>query len=92
MRCSPGSEWMRRAYSCPLARHLGPRSVKEWTDGGFAAVGDHLMRRGLRVIIVGTQRADNVVKACGEILDLSGLYKPGPVGGDTGPLQDSGGC
>lgn len=50
----------------------GRRSVKEWTDAGFAAVGRHLAQRGIRPIVLGTEPAHNIVKECGDILDLSG--------------------
>lgn len=50
----------------------GRRSVKEWTDEGFAAVGCHLAGRSIRPVILGTQPVDNVVEKCPEILDLSG--------------------
>ncbi|MCX6344493.1 MAG: glycosyltransferase family 9 protein [Armatimonadetes bacterium] len=50
----------------------GRRSVKEWTDEGFAAVGDYLTKRGYRVVILGTQPVYNIVKECGKIIDLSG--------------------
>lgn len=57
----------------------GRRSVKEWTDEGFAAVGRHLAERGLKPIILGTQSADSIVKECGAILDLSGKTNLGEV-------------
>jgi heptosyltransferase-2 len=50
----------------------GRRSVKEWTDAGFAAVGRHLTERGFRVVVLGTEPAYNIVKDCGQIIDLSG--------------------
>ena len=50
----------------------GRRSVKEWTDEGFAAVGRHLVQRGFKVIVVGSVPATNIVEQCGEIVDLSG--------------------
>lgn len=48
------------------------RSVKEWTDEGFAAVGSYLAERGIKPIILGTQPSNGIVDKCGEILDLSG--------------------
>ncbi len=57
----------------------GRRNVKEWTDQGFAAVGSHLARRGLRVLVVGTQPADNIVKEHAGILDLSGRTNLGQL-------------
>lgn len=50
----------------------GRRRVKEWTDEGFAAVGGWLAGRGIRPVILGTEPASNIVKECGEIIDLSG--------------------
>lgn len=50
----------------------GRRSVKEWTDQGFAAVGRHLADRGVRVVVLGTEPAYNIVQECGSIIDLSG--------------------
>jgi len=57
----------------------GRRSVKEWTDEGFAEVGLHLAKRGLKPIVMGTQQADSIVKDCGDILDLSGKTDLGEV-------------
>ncbi len=57
----------------------GRRSVKEWTDEGFAEVGRYLARRGLKPVILGTQPAYSIVKECGEILDLSGKTNLGEV-------------
>lgn len=57
----------------------GRRSVKIWTDEGFAAVGRHLVDRGLKVVILGTEPAVGVVKECAEILDLSGKTNLGEV-------------
>ena len=50
----------------------GRRSVKEWTDEGFAAVGRHLVRQGVKVVVVGSFPASSIVQQYGEILDLSG--------------------
>lgn len=57
----------------------GRRGVKEWTDEGFAEVGRYLARRGLKPVILGTQAADNIVKQCNEILDMSGKTDLGEV-------------
>lgn len=50
----------------------GRRSVKEWTDQGFAVVGRHMAEIGVRPIILGTEPAYSIVKEHGGILDLSG--------------------
>jgi len=50
----------------------GRRSVKEWSDEGFAEVGRHLIERGYRVVVLGTQPASGIVAACDAITDLSG--------------------
>ncbi len=50
----------------------GRRSVKEWTDHGFASVGRHLTERGFKTVVIGTQPATNIVKEHGTIIDLSG--------------------
>jgi ADP-heptose:LPS heptosyltransferase len=50
----------------------GRRSVKEWSDEGFAEVGRHLIARGYRVVVLGTQPASGIVAACDAITDLSG--------------------
>ena len=57
----------------------GRRSVKEWTDSGFASVGRHLAERGLRPVILGTESAHSIVKECDDILDLSGQTNLGEV-------------
>lgn len=57
----------------------GRRSVKEWTDEGFAAVGRHLVQRGLRPVILGTVPASNIVEQDDGILDLSGKTNLGEV-------------
>ena len=50
----------------------GRRSVKEWTDEGYAAVGRYLISRGLKVVILGTEPAHGIINGCGDIIDLSG--------------------
>jgi ADP-heptose:LPS heptosyltransferase len=50
----------------------GRRSVKEWTDEGFAEVGRHLADMGFRVLVLGTVPAYSIVKEYGQIIDLSG--------------------
>lgn len=50
----------------------GRRSVKEWTDEGFAVVGRHIIDRGYKTVILGTQPAFGIVKNNPEIIDLSG--------------------
>jgi len=57
----------------------GRRSVKEWTDEGFAAVGRHLIDKGLKVLAVGTEPAVGIVNACSEIIDISGHTKLGQL-------------
>lgn len=57
----------------------GRRSVKEWTDSGYAELGRHLVSKGIKVVILGTQPAYNIVQDCGEILDLSGKTNLGDV-------------
>ena len=57
----------------------GRRSVKEWTDEGYAAVGRHLVSRGLKVVVLGTEPSYNIVKDCGEIIDLCGKTNLGEV-------------
>jgi lipopolysaccharide heptosyltransferase II len=50
----------------------GRRSVKEWTDDGFAAVGRYLIDCGFKPVVLGTQLATRVVEENEGILDLSG--------------------
>ncbi|MHB9035280.1 MAG: glycosyltransferase family 9 protein [Armatimonadota bacterium] len=50
----------------------GRRSVKEWTDEGYAEVGRHLTERGFRVVIIGTEPAIGVTSRCESIVDFSG--------------------
>lgn len=50
----------------------GRRSVKEWTDEGFAEVGRYLVNQGVRVVLLGTQPMPKIVEDCPQILDLSG--------------------
>ena len=57
----------------------GRRGVKEWTDGGFAAVGGYLSRRALKVVVLGTVPATEIVKECAQIIDLSGQTDLGEV-------------
>lgn len=57
----------------------GRRSVKEWTDEGFAAVGRHLSESGVKPVILGATPAYNIVKECNAILDLSGKTNLGEV-------------
>ena len=59
----------------------GRRSVKEWTDEGFAAVGEHLVKQGVAVVILGTQPALGITSNCPTIVDLSGKTKLGEVVG-----------
>lgn len=81
------SDGMRaRANKLLLGRGIGPedrlvafspgtsgrRRLKLWTDSGFAEVGQHLVREGVRVVVLGTSAADRIVEDCGEIIDLSG--------------------
>lgn len=57
----------------------GRRSVKEWTDEGFAAVGRHMSKRGLSPVILGTVPACSIVDEYDGILDLSGQTNLGEV-------------
>lgn len=57
----------------------GRRSVKEWTDEGFAAVGRHLADCGIKPIILGTEPAYSIVNEYDGILDLSGKTNLGEV-------------
>ena len=57
----------------------GRRSVKEWTDEGFAAVGRHLAERGFKPVMLGTQPAYSIIKEYDGILDLSGRTNLGEV-------------
>lgn len=57
----------------------GRRSVKEWTDEGFAAIGKYLFEHGLKPIILGVTPAYNIVKENSAILDLSGKTNLGEV-------------
>ena len=50
----------------------GRRSIKEWTDEGFAEVGEHLIEQGLKVVILGTVPVDGITARCRQICDLSG--------------------
>jgi len=89
----PTAEQIERADRLLQAHGIGPddpiaalspgtsgrRSVKEWTDEGFAAVGCHLSKLGIRTLILGTEPAYNIVKECSEILDLSGKTNLGEV-------------
>lgn len=59
----------------------GRRSLKEWSDSGFAAVGRHLIRRGCAVAVVGTEPADSVAAQCPGLIDLGGRTSLGDVVG-----------
>lgn len=50
----------------------GRRSVKEWTDEGFAELARHLTNKGVKVVILGTEPAYNIVQDSSRILDLNG--------------------
>lgn len=50
----------------------GRRSVKEWTDEGFAAAGRHLVERGIKPVVLGTEPATKIIEGCDAVLDLSG--------------------
>ncbi|MCE5324539.1 glycosyltransferase family 9 protein [bacterium] len=47
------------------------RSVKEWTDEGYAKVGRHLIDRGYKVVVLGTIPAVEITSLCESIVDLS---------------------
>lgn len=57
----------------------GRRSIKEWTDEGYAALGHYLTDQGTRVVILGTLPSSNIIKECGQIVDLSGKTNLGEV-------------
>ncbi len=59
----------------------GKRSVKEWTDEGFAAVGKYLIDNGYSVAIVGSEPANGIVNICSGIIDLSGKTSLGELEG-----------
>lgn len=59
----------------------GRRSLKEWSDSGFAAVGRHLVRRGCAVVVVGAEPVRSIVEECPEIIDLGGRTGLGDVVG-----------
>lgn len=59
----------------------GRRSIKEWTDEGFAEVGEHLTSRGIRVAILGTVPAMGITSLCPSVIDLSGKTSLGEVVG-----------
>lgn len=48
------------------------RSVKEWTDEGYAQVGQYLVDKGYKVVILGTVPAYEITGRCESIVDLSG--------------------
>ncbi|MCE5198714.1 MAG: glycosyltransferase family 9 protein [Armatimonadota bacterium] len=50
----------------------GRRSVKEWSDSGFADVGNYLNGRGVKTVILGTIPATGITDLCSSIIDLSG--------------------
>jgi lipopolysaccharide heptosyltransferase II len=49
----------------------GRRSVKEWTDEGYAQVGEYLAHKGYKVVILGTVPAIEITSRCRSIIDLS---------------------
>lgn len=57
----------------------GRRSIKEWTDEGYAELGRHLISNGIRVVILGTVPSSNIVEDCSQIIDLSGKTNLGEV-------------
>jgi heptosyltransferase-2 len=57
----------------------GRRRIKEWTDEGFAEVARHLLKRGLRVVVVGLVPASRICGLCPGIVDLSGVTSLGEV-------------
>lgn len=59
----------------------GRRRLKLWTDSGFTDVGRHLAGEGVRVVVLGTSPADEIVEDCGEIIDLSGQTDLGTAAG-----------
>lgn len=50
----------------------GNRSIKEWTDEGFAVVGQNLASRGLRPVILGSNSHSNITAHSNTIVDLQG--------------------
>lgn len=50
----------------------GRRSVKEWTDEGYAEVGRYLEGAGCKVVIIGTEPAVEITARCKSIIDFSG--------------------
>lgn len=55
----------------------GRRRIKEWTDEGFAEVARHLLKRGVRVVVVGSVPASGIRDLCPDIVDLSGATSLG---------------
>jgi ADP-heptose:LPS heptosyltransferase len=49
----------------------GRRSVKEWTDEGYAQVGQYFVDKGYKVVILGTVPACEITSHCESIVDLS---------------------
>lgn len=73
----------------------GRRSVKEWSDEGFAEAGRHLTAQGIRVVVLGMVPATKIIKDCPRIIDLSGATNLGQLVGvlnrcDTLVSVDSG--
>lgn len=57
------------------------RRIKEWTDEGFVAVGRHLVKQGIRVVMLGTELVPRIIRECPEIVDLSGKTNLGEAVG-----------
>ncbi len=57
------------------------RSVKEWTNEGFIAVGNYLAEQGFRPVMLGAADQSNDVKEYGRILDMRGQTTLGEVTG-----------
>lgn len=57
----------------------GRRSIKMWTDEGFVAVGKHLVSKGLKVVVLGTESANAITKDCSGVIDLCGKTNLGEV-------------
>ena len=48
------------------------RNIKRWSEEGFASVGRHLVERGLRPVMIGTEPTTAITDLCPDILDLGG--------------------
>lgn len=57
----------------------GRRSVKEWTNEGFADIAAYFSDIGYRIVVIGSSPEDEIVSRCPSIIDLGGKTDLGEV-------------